>query len=112
MIHIIPERGDLGIGGCWNVGAMDPRAGKFCVQLDSDDVYADENTLAKMVKAFYDNNAGMVVGTYMLTDINMQPIPPGVIDHKEWTPRTAVTTLSASTASALRVHSTHPCSAT
>ena len=86
VIHIIPERGDLGIGGCWNVGAMDPRAGKFCVQLDSDDVYADENTLAKMVKAFYDNNAGMVVGTYMLTDINMQPIPPGVIDHKEWTP--------------------------
>ena len=86
VIHIVPERADLGIGGCWNVGAMDPRAGKFCVQLDSDDVYADENTLAKMVKAFYDNNAGMVVGTYMLTDINMQPIPPGVIDHKEWTP--------------------------
>lgn len=86
VIHIIPERKDLGIGGCWNMGAMDERAGKFCVQLDSDDVYADENTLAKMVKAFYDNNAGMVVGTYMLTDINMQPIPPGVIDHKEWTP--------------------------
>jgi len=86
VIHIVPDRADLGIGGCWNVGAMDPRAGKFCVQLDSDDVYADENTLAKMVKAFYDNNAGMVVGTYMLTDINKNMIPPGVIDHKEWTP--------------------------
>ena len=86
VIHIIPERDDLGIGGCWNVGANHPEAGKFCVQLDSDDVYADENTLAKMVKAFYDNNSAMVVGTYMLTDIDMNMIPPGVIDHKEWTP--------------------------
>ncbi|MDE5661768.1 MAG: glycosyltransferase family 2 protein [Muribaculaceae bacterium] len=86
VIHIIPERDDLGIGGCWNVGANHPEAGKFCVQLDSDDVYADENTLTKMVKAFYDNNSAMVVGTYMLTDIDMNMIPPGVIDHKEWTP--------------------------
>ena len=86
VIHIIPGRDDLGIGGCWNVGAMHPEAGKFCVQLDSDDVYADENTLAKMVKAFYDNQAAMVVGTYKLTDINLNTIPPGVIDHKEWTP--------------------------
>ncbi|MCM1066591.1 MAG: glycosyltransferase family 2 protein [Muribaculaceae bacterium] len=86
LIHIVPERDDLGIGGCWNVGANHPEAGKFCVQLDSDDVYADENTLAKMVQAFYDENAAMVVGTYMLTDIDMNMIPPGVIDHKEWTP--------------------------
>ena len=86
LIHIVPEREDLGIGGCWNVGANHPKAGKFCVQLDSDDVYSDENTLAKMVKAFYDNNSAMVVGTYMLTDIDMNMIPPGVIDHKEWTP--------------------------
>ena len=86
VIHIVPERDDLGIGGCWNVGANHPEAGKFCVQLDSDDVYSDENTLAKMVKAFYDNNSAMVVGTYMLTDIDMNMIPPGVIDHKEWTP--------------------------
>lgn len=86
VIHIVPERDDLGIGGCWNVGANHPEAGKFCVQLDSDDVYADENTLAKMVQAFYDNNSAMVVGTYMLTDIDMNMIPPGVIDHKEWTP--------------------------
>lgn len=86
VIHIVPERNDLGIGGCWNVGAMHPEAGKFCVQLDSDDVYSDENTLAKMVRAFYENNAAMVVGSYMLTDIDMNMIPPGVIDHKEWTP--------------------------
>lgn len=86
LIHIVPERKDLGIGGCWNVGAHHPKCGKFAVQLDSDDVYADENTLATVVKAFYEQNCGMVVGTYMLTDINKQMIPPGVIDHKEWTP--------------------------
>jgi len=86
VIHIIPDRNDLGIGGCWNVGVNHPKAGKFCVQLDSDDVYVDENTLAKMVKAFYDSNSAMVVGTYCLTDIDMNTIPPGVIDHKEWTP--------------------------
>ena len=86
VIHIIPERDDLGIGGCWNMGVNHPKCGKFAVQLDSDDVYSDENTLAKMVAAFYEQNCSMVVGTYMLTDINMQMIPPGVIDHKEWTP--------------------------
>lgn len=86
LIHIVPEREDLGIGGCWNAGAHHPKAGKFCVQLDSDDVYSDENTLAKMVQAFYDNNSGMVVGTYRLTDLDLNTIPPGVIDHREWTP--------------------------
>ena len=86
LIHIIPERDDLGIGGYWNAGVNHPKCGKFAVQLDSDDVYSDENTLAKMVAAFYEQNCSMVVGTYMLTDINMQMIPPGVIDHKEWTP--------------------------
>ncbi|MGM9843261.1 MAG: glycosyltransferase family 2 protein [Muribaculaceae bacterium] len=86
LVHIVPERDDLGIGGCWNAGVNHPKCGKFAVQLDSDDVYSDENTLQKMVQAFYDQNCAMVVGTYMLTDINMQMIPPGVIDHKEWTP--------------------------
>lgn len=86
VIHIQPERKDLGIGGCWNLGAAHPKCGKFAVQLDSDDVYTDENTLATVVKAFYDQGCGMVVGTYMLTDINKQMIPPGIIDHKEWTP--------------------------
>lgn len=86
VIHLIPERNDLGIGGCWNAGVHHPKCGKFAVQLDSDDVYKDENTLATMVKAFYEQNCAMVVGTYMLTDIDMNMIPPGVIDHKEWTP--------------------------
>mgnify|MGYP002288496618 CR=1 FL=1 len=86
VIHIKPERTDLGIGGCWNTGVAHPECGKFAIQLDSDDVYSGPDTLSKIVKAFYDNNAGMVVGTYMLTDFNKQMIPPGVIDHKEWTP--------------------------
>ena len=86
VIHIVPTRDDLGIGGCWNAGVNHPKCGKFAVQLDSDDVYKDENTLTKMVNAFYEQNCGMVVGTYCLTDIDMNTIPPGVIDHKEWTP--------------------------
>ena len=86
VVHVIPDRSDLGIGGCWNMGVEHPECGKFAIQLDSDDVYADENTLTKMVKAFYEQNCAMVVGTYKLTDIDMNTIPPGVIDHKEWTP--------------------------
>lgn len=86
LIHIIPERNDLGIGGCWNLGAHHPKCGKFIVQLDSDDVYKDENTLQTMVNAFYEQNCAMVVGTYMMTDFNMNMIAPGIIDHKEWTP--------------------------
>lgn len=86
LVHIVPQRDDLGIGGCWNAGVQHPKCGKFAVQLDSDDVYSDENTLSKMVAAFYEQKCAMVVGTYMLTDIDKNPIPPGVIDHKEWTP--------------------------
>jgi glycosyltransferase involved in cell wall biosynthesis len=86
LIHLIPERKDLGIGGCWNAGVHHPMCGKFAVQLDSDDVYSDENTLQKMVDAFYEQNCAMVVGTYMMTDFNMNMIAPGIIDHKEWTP--------------------------
>lgn len=86
LIHIIPENKELGIGGCWNVGAHHPKCGKFTVQLDSDDVYSGEDTLQKIVDAFYEQNCAMVVGTYMLTDFDMNIIPPGVIDHKEWTP--------------------------
>ena len=86
LIHLIPERKDLGIGGCWNAGVHHPMCGKFAVQLDSDDVYSDENTLQKMVNAFYEQNCAMVVGTYMMTDFDMNMIAPGIIDHKEWTP--------------------------
>lgn len=86
VIHITPERKDLGIGGCWNVGGHDSRCGKFAVQLDSDDVYQDENTLQKIVNAFYEQNCAMVVGSYTMTNFAMETIPPGLIDHKEWTP--------------------------
>ena len=86
VVHLIPVRNDLGIGGCWNLGVHDPRCGKFAVQLDSDDVYKDEHTLQTMVNAFYEQNCGMVVGTYMMTDFHMNMIAPGIIDHKEWTP--------------------------
>lgn len=86
LIHLLPERNDLGIGGCWNVGVHHPKCGKFAVQLDSDDVYANEQTLQIMVQAFYEQNCAMVVGTYMMTDFDMNMIAPGIIDHKEWTP--------------------------
>ena len=86
VIHLIPERNDLGIGGCWNLGIHHPLCGKFAVQLDSDDVYKDEKTLTTMVRAFYEQNCAMVVGTYMMTDFHMNRIAPGIIDHKEWTP--------------------------
>lgn len=86
VIHIIPERTDLGIGGCWNEGVDCPQCGKFSVQLDSDDIYSDENTLQAIVDAFYEQNCAMVVGSYTMTNFNMEIIAPGLIDHKEWTP--------------------------
>ncbi|MDR1592004.1 MAG: glycosyltransferase family 2 protein, partial [Prevotellaceae bacterium] len=85
VIHIIPARTDLGIGGCWNVGVDHPACGKFAVQLDSDDVYETSSTLQTIVDTFYETGAAMVVGSYTITDINMQTIPPGLIDHREWT---------------------------
>ncbi|MDR0972486.1 MAG: glycosyltransferase family 2 protein [Prevotellaceae bacterium] len=86
VIHIIPERQDLGIGGCWNMGVHHPKCGKFAVQLDIDDTYKDENTLQTMVDAFYEQHCAMVVGTYQMTDFGFNEIPPGIIDHREWTP--------------------------
>lgn len=86
IIHVIPQRNDLGIGGCWNEGIFSESCGKFAIQLDSDDVYSDEHTLSKIVSAFYKQNCAMVVGSYTMTNFNMETIPPGLIDHKEWTP--------------------------
>lgn len=86
VIHILPARQDLGIGGCWNEGVHAEQCGKFAVQLDSDDVYQDENTLQKIVDAFYAQNCAMVVGSYTMTNFAMETIAPGLIDHKEWTP--------------------------
>jgi hypothetical protein len=86
LIHVIPERRDLGIGGCWNVGVHHPHCGKFAVQLDSDDLYSGEDTLERMVHTFYEQQCAMVVGSYRMTNFDLEEIPPGVIDHREWTP--------------------------
>ncbi|MGW8314321.1 MAG: glycosyltransferase family 2 protein [Bacteroidales bacterium] len=86
LIHLIPERTDLGIGGCWNLGVHHSGCGRFAVQLDSDDLYAGEDTLEKIVSAFYEQHCAMVVGSYRMTDFQLEEIPPGVIDHREWTP--------------------------
>ncbi len=84
IIHLTGDEG-LGIGGCWNTAILDDACGRFAVQLDSDDVYSSENTLQKIVDCFRATNAAMVVGSYTLTDFNMNILPPGLIDHKEWT---------------------------
>ena len=86
LVHIITERRDLGVGGSWNLAAHDPRCGRFIVQLDSDDVYLDENTLQKFYDAFQEQKVATIIGTYVLTDINKNVLPPGKIDHAEWTP--------------------------
>ncbi len=86
VVHIVPERNDLGIGGCWNLGIHHPKCGKFAVQLDSDDLYQDENTLQIIVNAFYEQQCAMVIGSYRMTDFDLNTLPPGVIDHREWTP--------------------------
>jgi len=85
LIHIVPERKDLEIGGCWNEAIFHPECGKFAVQLDSDDLYVNENTLQTIVDKFYEDNCAMVIGSYRMTDFNLEEIPPGVIDHGEWT---------------------------
>ncbi|MBT8379141.1 MAG: glycosyltransferase [Ignavibacteria bacterium] len=85
LIHIIPEPKNLGIGGCWNEALFHPHCGKFAIQLDSDDLYSDANTIQKIVDKFYEDGCAMVIGSYKLTDFNLKEIPPGIIDHKEWT---------------------------
>ena len=85
LVHVIPAKYDLGIGGCWNLAAHHELCGEYAVQLDSDDVYSGPDTLQKVVDAFREQKCAMVVGTYQMTDFNMNPIPPGVIDHREWT---------------------------
>jgi len=86
VVHLVPERNDFGIGGCWNYGVNSAHCGKFAVQLDSDDLYKDEHTLQTIVDAFYEQKCAMVIGSYMMTDFDLNELPPGVIDHKEWTP--------------------------
>lgn len=85
VIHLIPERTDLGIGGCWNLGINHPECGRFAIQLDSDDLYSSPHTLQTIVDKFYKEQCAMVIGSYRMTDFTLQTLPPGVIDHKEWT---------------------------
>jgi len=85
VVHLIPARYDLGIGGCWNLAVHHEACGEFAVQLDSDDVYSGPDTLTRVVNAFREQKCAMVIGTYRMTDFSMNPIPPGIIDHKEWT---------------------------
>ena len=85
LVHIIPERTDLGIGGCWNQAINDDRCGRFAVQLDSDDLYSSPKTLQQVVDAFYKQNAAMVIGSYRMCDFELNTLPPGLIDHHEWT---------------------------
>lgn len=85
IIHVTPERQDLGIGGCWNVGVQHPECGRFAIQLDSDDVYSGTDTISKIVAAFYEQDCAMLVGTYRMCNVKLETIPPGIIDHKEWT---------------------------
>jgi len=85
LIHIIPERRDLGIGGCWNLGVYDERCGRFAIGLDSDDLFATPHVLETMIAKFYEENAAMVVGSYKIVDHNLQEVPPGIIAHREWT---------------------------
>ena len=86
VIHVVPERDDLGIGGCWNLAAHHPQCGRFAVQLDSDDLYSGPNTLQSIRDAFYQQQAAMVIGAYRMTDFDLNTLPPGLIDHNEWTP--------------------------
>lgn len=85
VIHLIPERTDLGIGGCWNLGINHPQCGRFAIQLDSDDLYSSPHTVQNIVDKFYKEQCAMVIGSYRMTDFTLQTLPPGVIDHKEWT---------------------------
>lgn len=85
IVHIIPNRNDLGIGGCWDIAINNEQCGRFAIQLDSDDLYSREDTLQIIVNKFYEENCAMVIGSYRMCDFNLKTLPPGIIDHKEWT---------------------------
>ncbi len=87
LLHLIPERLDLGIGGCWNHALLHPQCGRFAVQLDSDDLYSSPLTLQRIVDTFRKENAAIVIGSYGMYDFQLNPLPPGLIDHREWTPQ-------------------------
>jgi glycosyltransferase involved in cell wall biosynthesis len=84
LVHTLPERWDLGIGGCWNEAVFHPCCGRFAVQLDSDDLYSGPDTLSCLVTKLRDEQCAMVIGSYSTVDLSLQPVPPGLIDHREW----------------------------
>ncbi|MCQ2173635.1 MAG: glycosyltransferase [Bacteroidales bacterium] len=86
LVYIAQDTSYHAIGGNWNAALHHPKCGRFALQLDSDDLYSDDNVVRRFVEAFREQNCAMVVGTYQLTDFNLQPLPPGKIDHREWTP--------------------------
>lgn len=86
VVHIIPTRKDLGIGGCWSLAFNDARCGRFAVQLDSDDLYSGTDTLQRIVDKFYEERCAMVIGSYRMCNFQLETLPPGLIDHREWTP--------------------------
>lgn len=85
LVVIVPERTDLGIGGCWNEAVYSKSCGRFAVQLDSDDLYSGPGTLQRIVDCFHEQRTGMVIGSYRMCDFDLQTLPPGIIDHREWT---------------------------
>lgn len=85
LVHIIPDRKDLGIGGCWNEAVCSPRCGKYAVQLDSDDIYSGPDTLERIVVEFKRGPYAAVIGSYKVVDFELHELPPGLIDHREWT---------------------------
>lgn len=86
LVYIAQDKTYHAIGGNWNAALHHPKCGRFAIQLDSDDVYYDENTVQKFVEAFHVQKCAMVIGTYRMTDFNLETLPPGIIDHREWTP--------------------------
>ncbi len=85
LIHLIPEVTGLGIGGCWNEAINSEYCGRFAVQLDSDDLYSSPKTLQKIVDEFYRQKCAMIVGSYRMCNFALETLPPGLIDHAEWT---------------------------
>jgi hypothetical protein len=84
-VRLVPERKDLGIGGCWNVALAAAACGRYAVQLDSDDLYSSDDVLARIVDVLESGPFAMAVASYTLVDFSLQAIPPGLIDHREWT---------------------------
>jgi Glycosyl transferase family 2 len=83
--HIVPQRRDLGIGGCWNEAIYSRYCGQYAIQLDSDDLYVDDSVLQRIVAELQEGPYAMVVGSYTMVDFSLNEIAPGVIDHREWT---------------------------